>query len=51
MWGAFPGLEDVIKERLNKKLPLALEADLKDKYDNEENLVSRVQIEDLRNSE
>lgn len=46
--GAFPGLEDVIKERLNKEASIGFRADLKDKYDNEENLVSKVQIEDLR---
>lgn len=46
--GAFPGLDDVIKERLNKEASIGFQADLKDKYDKEENLVSKVTIEDLR---
>ncbi|MBE5958879.1 MAG: ATP-dependent Clp protease ATP-binding subunit ClpX [Lachnospiraceae bacterium] len=46
--GAFPGLEDVIKERLNKEASIGFKADLKDKYDNDENLISKVAIEDLR---
>ena len=31
--GAFPDLEDIIKERLNKKASIGFQADLKDKYD------------------
>lgn len=31
--GAFPGLEDIIKERLNKQASIGFQADLKDKYD------------------
>ena len=31
--GAFPGLEDIIKERLNKEASIGFKADLKDKYD------------------
>ena len=46
--GAFPDLEDIIKERLNKQASIGFMADLKDKYDNVENLVSQVTIEDLR---
>ena len=33
--GAFPDLEDVIKERLNKNSAIGFKADLKDKYDKE----------------
>ena len=47
--GAFPDLEDVIKERLNKKSSMGFQADLKDKYDKEPNLLSKVTVEDLRN--
>lgn len=47
--GAFPGLEDIIKERLNKQGSIGFNADLKDKYDNEKNLCEKVTIEDLRN--
>jgi len=47
--GAFPDLEQVIKERLNKKSSMGFHADLKDKYDNEPNLLKKVTVEDLRN--
>ena len=46
--GAFPDLEDVIKERLNKKSAMGFHADLKDKYDKEENILHRVEVEDIR---
>ncbi len=46
--GAFPELEDIIKERLNKQAAIGFKADLKDKYDNEENLLSKVTVEDVR---
>ena len=46
--GAFPDLEDVIKERLNKSSSMGFVADLKDKYDEEENILSKVIPEDLR---
>ena len=36
--GAFPGLEDIIKERLNEHASIGFQADLKDKYDKEEAL-------------
>ncbi|MCD8098319.1 MAG: ATP-dependent Clp protease ATP-binding subunit ClpX [Lachnospiraceae bacterium] len=47
--GAFPDLEDIIKERLNEQSLIGFCADLKDKYDKEKNLISRVTVEDLRN--
>ena len=46
--GAFPDLEEIIKERLNKKSSMGFQADLKDKYDNDKNILRQVQIEDLR---
>ena len=46
--GAFPGLEDVIKERLNKEASIGFKADLKDKYDEDENLLRQVTVEDIR---
>lgn len=39
----------MIKERLNKKSSMGFQADLKDKYDKEPNLLSKVTVEDLRN--
>ena len=47
--GAFPDLENIIKERLNKQSSMGFIADLKDKYDHEKNLLSKVTVEDLRN--
>ncbi len=46
--GAFPDIEDIIKERLNKQASIGFQADLKDKYDNDENLLSKVTVEDVR---
>jgi ATP-dependent Clp protease ATP-binding subunit ClpX len=46
--GAFPELDKVIKERLNKTAAIGFNADLKDKYDKEENILRRVTVEDLR---
>lgn len=46
--GAFPDLEDVIKERLNKQSSIGFAADLKDKYDKDENILGKVTIDDLK---
>lgn len=46
--GAFPDLEDIIKERLNKQASVGFQADLKDKYDKEKNILEKVTVEDLR---
>lgn len=46
--GAFPNLEEIIKERLNKQSAIGFQADLKDKYDNDKNLVSKVIVDDLK---
>ena len=46
--GAFPDLTDIIKERLNKTASIGFQADLKDKYDGDKNLLSQVPLEDLR---
>lgn len=47
--GAFPDLEDIIKERLNKSSSIGFQADLKDKYDKDRNLLQKVTVEDIRN--
>ncbi len=46
--GAFPDLADIIKERLNKTASIGFQADLRDKYDGDKNLLSQVTLEDLR---
>ena len=47
--GAFPDLENIIKERLNKNSSMGFIADLKDKHDGDENLLSQVTVEDIKN--
>lgn len=47
--GAFPDLENIIKERLNKQSSMGFQADLKDKYDGEENILEQVTVEDIKN--
>lgn len=46
--GAFPDLADIIKRRLNKQAAIGFKADLKDKYDNDKKIFSKVSTEDLR---
>ena len=46
--GAFPELEDIIKERLTKTASIGFNSELKDKYDKEKNLLSKVTVEDIR---
>ena len=46
--GAFPEIEEIIKERLNKEASIGFKADLKDKYDNDENILNQVTVEDVR---
>ncbi len=46
--GAFPGLEDVIKERLSKQTSMGFSGELKDKYSEDANILGKVAIEDLR---
>ncbi len=47
--GAFPDLEDIIKERLTKQAAIGFGADLKDQFDNDPNILDKVTTEDLRN--
>ena len=46
--GAFPDLEEIIKERLQKKTSMGFNAELKDKYEHDKDLLSKVTVEDLR---
>lgn len=46
--GAFPDLEDIIKERLNKQASIGFKGDLSDKYDNDPNVMKKVNADDLR---
>ncbi len=46
--GAFPELEKIVKNRLNKQSSIGFNAELKDKYDKDANLLQKVTTEDLR---
>ena len=46
--GAFPDLDKIIKARLNKQSSIGFSADLKDKYDDDPNLLQKVAVDDLR---
>ena len=39
--GAFPDLEGIIKERLNKQASMGFLAELSDKYDNDKNIMQK----------
>lgn len=46
--GAFPDLEEVIRERLSRKTTMGFNAELKDKYQKDKEILSKVTVEDLR---
>ncbi len=46
--GAFPDIEDIIKQRLNKQTSIGFNADLKDKYDKEKDILKYVTVEDIK---
>lgn len=46
--GAFPGLEEVIKQRLSKQTGIGYQAELKDRFDKDKNIHNRVTVEDVR---
>ncbi|MDD6057241.1 MAG: ATP-dependent Clp protease ATP-binding subunit ClpX [Clostridiales bacterium] len=46
--GAFPDLEDIIKERLNKESAIGFKAHLRDEHDENENILHEVTVEDVR---
>ena len=46
--GAFPDLEEIIKQRLRKQTSIGFNAELKDKLDKEKDILSQVTIEDLK---
>ena len=47
--GAFPDLEEMIKERLTKQAGIGFNAELKDKVNHDKKILEKVTIEDLRN--
>lgn len=46
--GAFPDLEEIIKQRLSKQTSIGYTAELKDKWDKEKNILSKVTVEDVK---
>ena len=46
--GAFPDIEEIIKQRISKQASMGFKAELKDKYDDDPNLLRQVTTEDLR---
>ncbi len=46
--GAFPDLDEIIKERLKKKTSMGFNSELKDKFEHDKDLISKVTVEDLR---
>lgn len=47
--GAFPELNEIIRERLKKTASIGFQAELKDKYDDDKDLLMQATVEDLRN--
>lgn len=46
--GAFPDLGEIIKQRLKKQTSIGFGAELRDKYDNDKDILEKVTIEDLK---
>ncbi len=46
--GAFPDLEEIIKQRLTKQSSIGFNAELKDAFDKEKNILKKVTVEDIR---
>ena len=46
--GAFPDLDEIIKERLTKTASIGFNSELKDKYDKDTDILSKVTVEDIR---
>ena len=46
--GAFPDLEEIIKQRLTKQTSIGFNAELKDRFDKDKNILSQVTVEDLK---
>ncbi|MCR5399211.1 MAG: ATP-dependent Clp protease ATP-binding subunit ClpX, partial [Lachnospiraceae bacterium] len=46
--GAFPDLDEIIKQRLRKKTSIGYGAELKDKFDKDKDILQKVTIEDLK---
>ncbi|NTV78861.1 MAG: AAA domain-containing protein, partial [Clostridiales bacterium] len=46
--GAFPDLDEIIKQRLHKQTSIGFNAELKDKFDKDKNILQKVTVEDIK---
>ena len=46
--GAFPDLDEIIKARLSKQNTIGFNGELKDKYDKDKNILTKVTVEDIK---
>ncbi len=46
--GAFPGLDEIIEDRINKQTSIGFNAELKGKFNKDKNILSKVTTEDIR---
>ncbi|MCR4590399.1 MAG: ATP-dependent Clp protease ATP-binding subunit ClpX [Lachnospiraceae bacterium] len=46
--GAFPDLDEIIRQRLTKETSIGFNAELKDKWDKEKNILKKVTADDIR---
>ncbi len=46
--GAFPDLDEIIRQRLRKQTSIGFNAELKDKYDKDKEILKKVTVEDIR---
>ena len=46
--GAFPDLEEIIKQRLNMSASIGYTSELKDKYDKDKNILGKVTVDDIK---
>ncbi len=46
--GAFPGLDEIIKKRLNKSAGIGFSAAVRENYEDDQNILENVKVEDLK---
>ncbi len=46
--GAFPDLDEIIRQRLTKETSIGFNSELKDRWDKEKNILKKVTVEDIR---
>ncbi len=46
--GAFPDLDEIIRQRLRKETSIGFNVELKDRWDKEKNILKKVRVEDIK---